>query len=154
MADLELEKFGFRFKVSPVVLATTFRDGTNGLICQDPERTAQNYALRSERDAKRMLGIQTRVHETQTEYNELSSFSPHPIHRSSSASRFGTTKRGTVRHGALHDHQPLLPHTSGSEGIFLAGGSVYPAIPGLIANPAAVSLAVCQDTGKRAWWRS
>ena len=76
--DLALEDYGFRFAVSPVILATTFRDGTNCLICQEPERTAENFAKHSERDGERMLGIQERVHETLIEFNELCSFSPHP----------------------------------------------------------------------------
>jgi phytoene dehydrogenase-like protein len=76
--DLALEEYGFRFKVSPVILATTFRDGTNCLICQDPARTAENFAKHSGRDGERMLGIQERVHETLVEFNELCSFTPHP----------------------------------------------------------------------------
>ena len=76
--DLDLERYGFRFKVSPVILATTFRDGTNCLICQDPERTAENFSKHSDHDGRRMLGIQERVHETMVEFNELCSFSPHP----------------------------------------------------------------------------
>ena len=76
--DLALEDYGFRFAVSPVILATTFRDGTNCLICQEPTRTAENFAKHSERDGERMLGIQERVHETLVEFNELCSFSPHP----------------------------------------------------------------------------
>jgi phytoene dehydrogenase-like protein len=76
--DLALEDYGFRFAVSPVILATTFRDGTNCLICQEPARTAENFAKHSERDGERMLGIQERVHETLIEFNELCSFSPHP----------------------------------------------------------------------------
>lgn len=78
IADLELERYGFRYGVSPVILATTYRDGTNNLICQDPERTAENFAKHSAADGERMLGIQERVHETMVEYNELASFSPHP----------------------------------------------------------------------------
>ena len=76
--DLELERFGFRFAASPVLLATTYRDGTNCLICQHPERTAENFARHSARDGQRMLEIQSRVDETMVEFNELSSFSPHP----------------------------------------------------------------------------
>jgi phytoene dehydrogenase-like protein len=76
--DLALEDYGFRFAVSPVILATTFRDGTNCLICQEPARTAENFAKHSERDGERMLGIQERVHETLIEFNEMCSFSPHP----------------------------------------------------------------------------
>ena len=58
--DLDLERYGFRFAASPVVLATTYRDGTNCLICQDPARTASNFALHSSRDGQRMLEIQSR----------------------------------------------------------------------------------------------
>jgi phytoene dehydrogenase-like protein len=76
--DLELEEYGFRFRASPVILATTFRDGTNCLICQEPERTAENFARHSAADGDRMLGIQSRVHETMVEFNELCSFTPHP----------------------------------------------------------------------------
>ena len=76
--DLELERFGFRFAASPVLLATTYRDGTNCLICQHPERTGGNFARHSARDGQRMLEIQSRVDETMVEFNELSSFSPHP----------------------------------------------------------------------------
>jgi phytoene dehydrogenase-like protein len=76
--DLDLETYGFRFAASPVILATTYRDGTNCLICQEPERTAENFAKHSAADGERMLGIQNRVHETMVEFNELSSFSPHP----------------------------------------------------------------------------
>jgi phytoene dehydrogenase-like protein len=76
--DLELEEYGFRFAASPVILATTFRDGTNCLICQEPERTAENFSKHSQHDGERMLGIQERVHETLVEFNELCSFSPHP----------------------------------------------------------------------------
>jgi phytoene dehydrogenase-like protein len=76
--DLELERYGFRFAASPVLLAATYRDGTNCLICQDPERTGENFARHSARDGQRMLEIQSRVDETMVEFNELSSFSPHP----------------------------------------------------------------------------
>jgi phytoene dehydrogenase-like protein len=76
--DLDLERYGFRFRASPVILATTFRDETNCLICQDPERTAENFSKHSEHDGERMLGIQERVHETMVEFNELCSFTPHP----------------------------------------------------------------------------
>jgi len=76
--DLELERYGFRFRASPVILGTTYRDGTNCLICQDPSRTAENFARHSTHDGERMLGIQERVHATMVEFNELASFTPHP----------------------------------------------------------------------------
>lgn len=44
ISDLQLERYGFKFAASPVVLATTYRDGTNCLICQVPGRTAENFA--------------------------------------------------------------------------------------------------------------
>jgi phytoene dehydrogenase-like protein len=78
IADLDLESFGFQFAASPVILATTYRDGTNCLICQEPARTAASFARHSPRDGQRMLEIQSRVDETMVEFNELSSFSPHP----------------------------------------------------------------------------
>jgi phytoene dehydrogenase-like protein len=76
--DLALEDYGFRFRASPVILAVTFRDGTNCLICQEPERSAENFARHSEPDGERMLGIQERVHETLVEFNEVCSYTPHP----------------------------------------------------------------------------
>ena len=76
--DLDLESYGFRFSASPVILATTFRDGTNCLICQEPERTAESFSKHSRRDGERMLAVQERVHETMVEFNELCSFTPHP----------------------------------------------------------------------------
>jgi len=78
IADLELESYGFRFAASPVILATTYRDGTNCLICQEPARTGANFARHSPRDGQRMIEIQSRVDETMVEFNELCSFSPHP----------------------------------------------------------------------------
>jgi phytoene dehydrogenase-like protein len=76
--DLALEEYGFRFRASPVILAVTLPDGSNCLICQEPARTAENFAKHSARDGRRMLGVQERVHETMVEFNELCSFSPHP----------------------------------------------------------------------------
>jgi phytoene dehydrogenase-like protein len=76
--DLELERYGFRFKVSPVILGCTYPDGTNALICQEPARTAENFAKHSQADGERMFEIQTRVHERFVELNELKVFSPHP----------------------------------------------------------------------------
>src|SRR5215207_1758687 len=76
--DLALEDYGFRFRASPVILATTFRDGSNCLICQEPARTAENFTRHSAHDGERMLGIQERVHETMVGFNKLCSFTPHP----------------------------------------------------------------------------
>ena len=77
--DLELEsRYGYRIRTSPVVLGTAHPDGTNCLICYDPERTAENFARHSERDGETVLQIQTRVLEKMVEMNELAFYSPHP----------------------------------------------------------------------------
>ncbi len=77
--DLELEsRYGYRIRTSPVVLGTAHRDGSNCLICYDPERTAASFARHSRADGETILGIQTRVLEKIVELNELAFFSPHP----------------------------------------------------------------------------
>jgi phytoene dehydrogenase-like protein len=78
MEDLDLENYGYRLKTSPVVLGTTHKDGTNCLICYDPERTAQNFAKHSEQDGEQIFDLQNRVLERIVEMNELAFFSPHP----------------------------------------------------------------------------
>ncbi|HEY8492072.1 MAG TPA: NAD(P)/FAD-dependent oxidoreductase [Dehalococcoidia bacterium] len=79
LEDLELvSKYGFRLKTTPVVLGTTHRDGTNCLICYDPQRTAENFAKHSQRDGETIFGIQNRVLEKMVEMNELAFYSPHP----------------------------------------------------------------------------
>jgi phytoene dehydrogenase-like protein len=77
--DLELEsKYGYRIRTSPVLLGTAHRDGTNCLICYDPELTAKSFARHSQADGETILGIQNRVLEKMVEMNELAFFSPHP----------------------------------------------------------------------------
>jgi beta-carotene ketolase (CrtO type) len=76
--DLGLEDYGYQLKTSPVLLGTSHPDGTNALICYDPERTAENFAKHSERDAETILGIQQRVLDRMVEMNELAFFNPHP----------------------------------------------------------------------------
>lgn len=76
--DLELEHYGYRLRTTPVVLGTTHRDGTNCLICYDPELTAKNFARHSPRDGEAVFAIQNRVLEKMVEMNELAFFSPHP----------------------------------------------------------------------------
>lgn len=78
MEDLGLDRYGYRLRTSPVVLGTTHRDGTNGLICYDPERTAENFAKHSQHDGETVFELQSRVLEKITEMNELAFFSPHP----------------------------------------------------------------------------
>lgn len=76
--DLELERYGYRLRTTPVVLGTTHRDGTNCLICYDPELTAKNFARHSPRDGETVFAIQNRVLEKMVEMNELAFYSPHP----------------------------------------------------------------------------
>jgi phytoene dehydrogenase-like protein len=77
--DLELEsRYGYRIRTSPVVLGTAHPDGSNCLICYDPERTAQSFARHSQADGETILGIQTRVLDKIVEMNELAFYSPHP----------------------------------------------------------------------------
>lgn len=78
MEDLGLEQYGYRLRTSPVVLGTTHRDGTNGLICYDPELTARNFAKHSQHDGEKIFELQNRVLKKITEMNELAFFSPHP----------------------------------------------------------------------------
>lgn len=76
--DLGLEQYGYRLKASPVVLGTTHKDGTNCLICYDPELTARNFARHSQHDGEKIFALQNRVLEKIVEMNELAFFSPHP----------------------------------------------------------------------------
>src|SRR5919199_3787236 len=47
--DLELEsRYGYQIRTSPVVPGTAHPDGTNCLICYDPEQTAESVARHSE----------------------------------------------------------------------------------------------------------
>lgn len=78
MEDLRLEDYGYRLKTSPVVLGTSHTDGTNGLICYDPEATASNFAKHSEHDGETIFELQNRVLEHMVEMNELAFYSPHP----------------------------------------------------------------------------
>ena len=77
--DLELEsRYGYRIRTSPVVLGTAHRDGTNCLICYDPNLTAQSFGRHSQADGETIFGIQNRVLEKMIEMNELAFYSPHP----------------------------------------------------------------------------
>jgi phytoene dehydrogenase-like protein len=79
LEDLELvSKYGYRLGTTPVVLGTAHTDGTNCLICYEPEQTARSFARHSEADGETILGIQNRVLERMIEMNELAFYSPHP----------------------------------------------------------------------------
>lgn len=79
IADLELEsRYGYRLGTTPVVLGTAHTDGTNCLICYDPDQTAASFARHSQADGETVFGIQNRVLEKMIEMNELAFFSPHP----------------------------------------------------------------------------
>ena len=74
--------------------------------------------------------------------------------------RFGTTRRGSIRQGALIGAQTLTarPHSSCSSGrtplpgLYLAGGAVHPGIPGSLAGGYNVAALVAQDLGLKRWW--
>jgi phytoene dehydrogenase-like protein len=77
--DLELEsRYGYQLRTTPVVLGTAHPDGTNCLICYDPELTAQSFARHSKADGEAVFEIQNRVLEKMVEMNELAFYSPHP----------------------------------------------------------------------------
>jgi phytoene dehydrogenase-like protein len=79
IVDLELEsRYGYRIGTTPVVLGTAHPDGTNCLICYDPNQTAASFARHSAADGETIFGIQNRVLEKMVEMNELAFFSPHP----------------------------------------------------------------------------
>jgi phytoene dehydrogenase-like protein len=74
--------------------------------------------------------------------------------------RFATTRRGSLRQGALTADQTLVgrPHPSCSSGrlpqtgLYLAGGGVHPGVPGSLAGGYNVSALVAEDLGLRRWW--
>jgi phytoene dehydrogenase-like protein len=74
--------------------------------------------------------------------------------------RFGTTRNGSVRQGALTADQTfaLRPHRAMSrtktpvQGLYLGGGSVHPGIPGSLAGGYHAAAAVCEDLGLTQWW--
>jgi len=81
--------------------------------------------------------------------------SPRDIER-----RFRTTRRGSVRQGALLRGQTFAnrPHPTCSstrtpiEGLYLAGGGVHPGVPGSLAGGYNAAAAVCRDLGLERWW--
>ncbi len=74
--------------------------------------------------------------------------------------RFGTTRRGSVRQGALIPSQTLVarPHPSCSTGrtpvpgLYLAGGAVHPGVPGSLGGGYNVAALVAEDLGLERWW--
>jgi phytoene dehydrogenase-like protein len=74
--------------------------------------------------------------------------------------RFGTTRRGSVRQGALIPEQTLgrRPHPSCSAGrtpiagLYLGGGAVHPGVPGTLGGGYNVAAAVAEDLGLQRWW--
>ena len=74
--------------------------------------------------------------------------------------RFSTTRHGSIRQGALVPEQVLAarPHPSCSsgrtpiEGLYLAGGSVHPGVPGSLAGGYNAAGLVAADLGLERWW--
>lgn len=71
--------------------------------------------------------------------------------------RFGTTRRGAIRQGALVAGQTFLdrPHRSCSTGrtpvagLYLGGGAVHPGVPGTLAGGYNAAAVVAEDLGLR-----
>lgn len=74
--------------------------------------------------------------------------------------RFGTTRCGSIRHGALVWAQTLVnrPHPSCSSGrtpvsgLYLGGGGVHPGVPGCLGGGYRAATVVAEDLGLDAWW--
>jgi phytoene dehydrogenase-like protein len=74
--------------------------------------------------------------------------------------RFGTTRRGSARQGALAPAQTLTARPDAScadgrtpiPGLYLGGGSIHPGVPGSLGGGYNVASAVCADLGFDRWW--
>jgi phytoene dehydrogenase-like protein len=74
--------------------------------------------------------------------------------------RFRTTRNGSMRQGAILREQTFVdrPHrdcSSGGtpiDGLYLAGGSVHPGIPGSLGGGYNAARTVCADLGLERWW--
>jgi phytoene dehydrogenase-like protein len=74
--------------------------------------------------------------------------------------RFSTTRRGSLRQGALTPDQTLTdrPHSSCVDcrtpirGLFVGGGSTHPGVPGTLAAGYHAAGAVCTELGLERWW--
>ncbi len=74
--------------------------------------------------------------------------------------RFATTRRGSIRQGALVGEQTFgaRPHPTCSTGrtpvagLYLAGGSVHPGVPGSLAGGYNAAAVVAEDLGLERWW--
>jgi phytoene dehydrogenase-like protein len=74
--------------------------------------------------------------------------------------RFGTTRRGSVRQGALAPGQTLIarPHPSCSSGrtplpgLYLGGGGTHPGIPGCLGGGYRGASLVAEDLAFERWW--
>ena len=76
--DLELEKYGYQLRFSPVIFGVTDRDGKNALVYYDAHQTAKNFAKHSARDSRTIEEAQSQLPKILTTMNELLFFSPHP----------------------------------------------------------------------------
>lgn len=74
--------------------------------------------------------------------------------------RFGTTRHGSIRQGALVPDQTLVnrPHPSCStgrtpvRGLYLGGGGVHPGVPGCLGGGYRAAGLVAEDQGLDRWW--
>jgi phytoene dehydrogenase-like protein len=76
------------------------------------------------------------------------------------AKRFPTTRSGSIRHGSLAIEQTFQnrpePSTAGTrssiQGLYFAGGSVHPGIPGSLGSGYVVAGVVADDLNLTRWW--
>ena len=74
--------------------------------------------------------------------------------------RFGTTRRGSIRQGALQPAQTFTARPDPScadgrtplPGLYVGGGSIHPGVPGSLGGGYNVASAVCADLGFDRWW--
>jgi phytoene dehydrogenase-like protein len=126
--DLELERYGFRFRASPVILGTTYRDRTNCLICQDPRTNRAELLDAFRDDGTGSLRAHLRVGRLPPD--------PHDAGRLLGARRAVRARPGRFRRwlrAVLHDR-------------------VHPGMPGSLAGGYNVAAVVCADLGLERWW--
>jgi len=76
--DLDLPRYGYELRFSPVIFGVTDRDGKNALVYYDAYQTAKNFAKHSARDSRTIEEAQSQLPKVLTTMNELLFYSPHP----------------------------------------------------------------------------
>jgi phytoene dehydrogenase-like protein len=76
--DLELERYGYRVVCTPVIFIDVHKDGKACGLFYDVKETKESFAKFSEKDAKMIEKIQTKLMQNLVEYTQLVAFTPHP----------------------------------------------------------------------------